>query len=72
MTGLRDAKHITTREDDAARGIAWALVAVIALLTAYSCTSDVPARQVVMSRAEFERVVAQARMDAAREALVQE
>lgn len=69
MSAIRDARHIATREDSAARGLAWALVAVIALLTAYSCTSDEPARRVVLTPAEYQRVIAQARIDAAREAL---
>lgn len=69
MSALRDAKRITTRADEAAHDLAWALVFIIVLLTAYSCVADEPRREVVMSRAEFNRAIAQARIDAAREAL---
>lgn len=69
MSAIRDARHITTREDGVAHRIARGLVCVIVLLAAYSCTADEPARKVVMSRAEFDRAIAQARMDAAREAM---
>lgn len=46
-----------------------ALVAVIALLTAYSLVADQPERMVVMSRADFERRIAAERIAAARQTL---
>jgi hypothetical protein len=45
------------------------LVAVIALLTAFSLVNDIPDRVVVMSRAEFEKTIAAERIRAAQEAL---
>ena len=73
MSAIRDARHITTAEDTAARRIAHGLLAVIAVLTAYSCVSDIPARRVVsdtvtLPRAELERRLQDARIDAARQA----
>lgn len=46
-----------------------ALVALIALLTAYSLVADAPERMVLMSRAQFEQRITEARIAAAREAL---
>jgi hypothetical protein len=75
VSAIRDARHITTREDGVAHRIAFGLVCVIALLSAYSCVSDIPERRVfseptvTMPRAEYQRAIAQARIDAAREAM---
>lgn len=75
MSAIRDARHITTRHDDLSNRIARGLVCAAALLSAYSCVSDIPERRVfseptvTMPRAEYQRAIAQARIDAAREAL---
>lgn len=45
-----------------------ALIAIIVVGTGYGLVADDPGRKVVMSTAEFERVIEQARIDAAREA----
>jgi len=69
MSAIRDARHITTAEDDAARRIARWLAAVVVILTAYSCVADIPERQVVMSREAFEKRLQDERIKAARAAL---
>lgn len=46
-----------------------ALVAIIAVLTAYSLVADAPDRLVIMSRADFERRIAAERIAAARQTL---
>lgn len=45
-----------------------ALLAIIVIGTAYGLVADEPGRKVVMSTAEFERIVTQVRIDAARDA----